>query len=111
MIEDDSFLDSLEYFFEPRPKTPPLFLNTIQEDIKLYIDILELRNSLPEIPFKPERPCKQFYIIPSSQQLIHTYLSKIEEITQVYEDYCIPYPTSDKDPEILLIWLNPKSIW
>jgi len=65
MVEDNSFLDSLEYFFELRPKTP-LFFNTIQEDIQLYFDILELRNSLHDISFKPERPSKWFYVIPSS---------------------------------------------
>jgi len=116
MIEDDYFNnllndeeDFFNHFFELRPN-PPLFSKLIQEDIQIYFDTSEFLSSLPEIPFEPRRPSRKFYVIPSSQQLINTYLGKIEEIPDVYEDYCTPYSTSDKDAEIPLIWLNPKSI-
>jgi len=102
MIEDD-----FNYLFEPRPNPP---LPSIWENIQIYLDISEFLLSRPEVPFEPRRSSKRFYVIPSSQQLINTYLSKIEEIPQVYEDYCTPYLRSDKDDEIPLIWLNLKSI-
>jgi len=102
MIEDD-----FNYLFEPRQKLP---LIPIWEVIQIYADISEFLFSLPEIPFDPRRPSKTFYIIPSSQQLIDSYLAKIEEVPWVYKDYCTPYPTSDKDYEIPLIRLNLMSI-
>jgi len=86
MIEDDSFnylLDVEEDFsnnlFEPRPNAPR-FSKTIWEDIQIYSDIYKFLHSLPKIPFEPRRPSKEFYIIPSSQQLVDTYLAMIEEI-------------------------------
>jgi len=105
MVEDDFF----NYVFEPRPNHS-LFSTTISDNIQLYFDILQLQSSLPEISFELRRPSKRFYVISTSQQLINTYLAKIEEIPPVYEDYCTLYPTSDKDYKIPLLWLNPKSI-
>jgi len=54
--------------------------------MQIYFDILEFLPFLPEIPFEPSRAWKGFHVIPSSQQLIDTYLTKIEEIPHVYED-------------------------
>jgi len=83
------FLDFFNYLFPPRQNSP-LFSKTIREDIQIYFDILEFLPSLPEIPFEPRRSSKTFYVIPSSQQLINTYLAKIEDIPQVYKDSCTP---------------------
>jgi len=105
MIEEEFF----NYFFEARPNTP-LFSETIRDDIRIYSDILEFLFSPSEIHFDPRRASWRFYVISTFQQLIDIYLAKLEEIPQVYEDYCTPYPTSTKVQKILHIWLNPMSI-
>jgi len=73
MIEND-----FNYLFESRANPP---LPSIWENIQIYLDISEFLSSLPEVSFEPRRPSKKFYVIPSSQQVIDTYLSKMEELS------------------------------